>query len=308
MLPRTVEIALLLLMTGAAPLLGQRHSAWSLTVDNDLFAIWRSTSARTDRDYSSGVELSLARPLSPAVRWTRTLVLTLDHQLFTPDIREPRPVPEDRPFAAVLSAGATLQFEQPDRRHSFGVGLAVTGPPALGDELQELVHDLLNSPVAHGWEQQLPFEVGVSVAYAGDRRLIEAGSEDGVGVRTAARWGGELGTIRSAATIGLGTVAGWRPPRAWRPPAPEPSERSGLRVFIPLGVGLDIVGQSIVLDGGVIAKSTGLDRETLVPYAEFGLGVEIGAVAVSWTGHVTGREFETQPGAHRYGTFKLSIR
>lgn len=308
MLRRSLRAILVGSVILCSPLAAQRQSAWSLSVDNDFFAYWRSEQSRSDRDYSSGIELSLARPLASPGRWTRTLVLALTHQLFTPDIRQPRPVPFDRPFAAILSGGAMLDLERPTQRHSVGLTLSVTGAPALGDDLQELIHAVLGSPPPVGWDHQLPFEIGLSAVYRGDRRLFEAAPNDGLGLRTAAHWGAELGTIRSAATLGLGLVAGWRPPTVWRPLAPDAAERDGIRVFIPLGAGLDVVGQSIVLDGGIMARTTALDRKTLVPYGEFGLGVEIGSVAISWIGHVTGREFATQPGAHSYGTFRVTLR
>jgi hypothetical protein len=297
----------LCLLAGTAPLSGQRRTSWNLIVDNDLFALWRSPEDRTDRDYSSGVELSMARPLS-GDQWTRTLAFSLDHQIFTPNIEAPRPVPEDRPFAAILTGGVNLIWERPKQRHQLGARLSVTGPPALGKELQQVVHTIIAAPAPTGWEHQLPFAIGVTVAYAGDRPLLEVGGVNGIGFRTAARWAAEAGTIRSAASVGLGANLGWRPSQVWRSLVPDPPERRGVRVFLPLGVGLDVVGQSFAVDGGFIAKVTGLDRRTLVPHAEVGLGVEFGGLALSWTGHVTGRDFETQPTAHRYGTFSLSVR
>lgn len=299
-----------LLLAGVTALPAQRHASWNLSVDNDAFAFWESAQARSDRDYSSGIRLGTARPLVRRGRWDRTLVLALDHQLFTPDIRSPDPPPGDRPYAALLSVHGALQYDRPEARHELRITTSVTGPPALGEEFQRLVHSLLGSPPPQGWQRQLPFDIGISVAYRGDRHLAEAGDEDGLGVRTAAQWGAELGTIRSLASAGLGATLGWRPPRVWQPLAPPEAEQDGIRVFLPLAARLDVVGRSIVVDGSVIgdAAASAIDRKTLVPHAQFGIGVELGDVAVEWVGHIVGRDFEAQPGLHRYGTFRVTVR
>lgn len=299
-----------LILAGASVLAAQRNASWTLSIDNDAFALWQSSQARSDRDYSSGIMLSTARPLAKRGRWDRTLVLAIDQQLFTPDIRNPEPVPGDRPYAALLSGSAALQYDRPEARHELRVSTSVTGPPALGEEFQSLIHSLLGSPPPQGWQRQLPFDVGISVAYRGDRRLAETSGREGLGVRTAAHWGAELGTIRSLGRVGLGATMGWRPPRVWQPLAPDRSDRRGVRVFVPLAARLDVVGRSIVVEGSVIgdAAARAIDRKTLVPHAQFGIGVEVGAVAVEWTGHVMGRDFEAQPGMHRYGTFRVSVR
>ncbi len=298
---------LLVSLAWSPPLTAQRQSAWTLAIDNDEFAYWLTPLERSDRDYSSGIELGMARPLAPRGGWDRTLVVALNHELYTPNIREP-PSGTDRPYAAVLSASGSLHWERPGRRDVVGLVLAVTGPPALGEEFQRLIHRVIGSPPPVGWERQLPFEVAATVAYAGDRRVVDLGGETGLGLRTGFRFGGELGTIRSAARVGLGATLGWRPPSVWRPALPATGPGGGIRVFVPMGLRLDVVGQSLVLDGGVIARTTGVDRKTLVPRAEFGLGVELGSVTLSWMGHVTGREFETQPHWHSYGSFRLSVR
>ncbi len=287
----------------------QARAVWNLSLDNDDFALWRSARARSDRDYSSGVEIALLHPLasSPTSRWTRTAVFAISHRLYTPDINGSDSTRIDRPYAAFLGARVGLQFERPGIWHEIGAGASVTGPPALGRELQTFFHELTGSAEPTGWDRQVQFRLGISATYAGAKRLIGLRSPSMLGLDVAGLWGAELGSFRSAVTVGTRTTLGLRAPRPWARPG-QPDETHGARVYLIGGLGLDAVVYDATLRWDDFPDAPKLDNHVLVPRAEAGIGLELGGVSVSWLGVVTGREFTGQPSPHAYGSFRIAIR
>lgn len=302
-------LGITLLVPSAPAQSQQRHPVWNLAIDNDDFALWRSVQSRSDRDYSSGIELALLHPLQspPTSRWARTGVFSISHRLYTPDIRSADSTLADRPCAAFLGVRAALQLERPGMWHEFGVGASVTGPPAFGRELQTFFHELTGSPAPEGWDRQVPFRMGLSASYAGARRLIGMRSTSMFGFDVAGLWGAELGSFRSAVTVGTRTTLGLRPPRPWARPG-QPDETPGTRVYLIGGLALDAVVYDATLRWDDFPDAPKLDNHVLVPRAEAGIGLEFGGVSVSWLGVVTGREFTSQPSPHAYGSFRIAIR
>lgn len=299
----------LLAAVGAGQLRAQDSAAtsWSVQLDNDLFALWRSPRHRTDRDFSSGFMLAMTRALKPGRRWERSLTIGLSQQIYTPSITHPRKVPLDRPYAAILSAGAALQFERPRTRHQFGAAVSVTGEPALGEPLQRLVHRLIGAPEPVGWDQQLPFEPAFSLGYTGGREFLALGGDAGLGWRMSVDWGMELGTVASLVSSAVRGTVGLNTPATWRTGIAT-EKVGGVRIYVPYGVQLDVVGRTLVLDSTVFKDSPRLPRKTLVPRAEAGLAVEWDWASIAWIGHITGTEFQGQQSPHGYGSFRVVLR
>ncbi len=294
---------------GVGPLRAQDSAvtSWSVQVDNDLFALWRSPRRRTDRDFSSGFMLAMTRTLKPGRRWERSLTLGLTQQIYTPSITHPRKVPLDRPYAAILSTGAALQLERPRTRHQFGAAVSVTGEPALGEPVQRLVHRLLGAPEPIGWDQQLPFEPAFSLGYTGGQEFLTLGGDAGLGWRMSVDWGMELGTVASLVSSALRGTLGLNAPATWRTGIAT-EKTGGVRIYVPYGFQLDVVGRTLVIDGTVFKDSPRMPRKTLVPRAEAGLAVEWGWASIAWIGHITGTEFQGQQSPHGYGSFRVVLR
>ncbi len=306
---RLLLYCLLALLVPGTVTAQQAARVWSLGLDNDDFALWRSVQARTDRDYSSGIELELSQPLasSPNSRWTRTGRFSLAQRLYTPDIKRAEPAPDDRPYAALLTGRVALQLENPRTWHEFGGAVSVTGPPALGRELQSLVHELTGSAAPMGWDGQLPFRIGLAANYAGASLLLSARTPSALGFDLAGLWGVDVGMFRSALSLGTRATVGLRPTRPWARNGHQDGQR-GTRMFLIGGLGLDVVAYDATLRHSQFNELRGLDARSMVLRAEAGLGAALGGISFSWTGVVTGREFEGQPGPHAYGSFRIAVR
>ncbi len=141
----------------------------------------------TDRWYTQGFEarylsapiptapgadlLLLGTFLDPGSIRTRKFELFFGQTLFTPvDLTRVPPDPTDRPYAGWLYAGFGL-FQETDRHtlDHFELQVGVIGPAALGEEVQNGFHTVLNSIIpqhqALGWGSQLGNEPGIVVSY-----------------------------------------------------------------------------------------------------------------------------------------------
>lgn len=307
---RAAVLAAALALVAPAALAAQVATAVTVRHENDILALWRARANRSDRDYSSGASLTVTRRLGAGAGGLERLVTgQLAHAIYTPNLTAPDPAPLDRPYAAVLSATAGLEWQSARRRDALTATLAVTGPPALGEPVQRFFHKLTNSPLPVGWDAELPFEVGVGLGFAGARGATLAGTGASGAVRAAVEWGADIGTLYTGAHGGVRIVAGLRPPPAWLPALPAGERARPTRAYLHGGARLDAVARAWSLDGPTFATRPRIPRRWLVPRAELGVGLEVAGITGLLTAHVTGREFDRQPrDMHVYGSVAIVLR
>jgi hypothetical protein len=330
------RISLIVLLLGpiVGPALAQpreatnRLGAFAFKLENDLFG-------GSDRYYTAGWQFSWRAPdYAPpsAVRWLTDLGLPLlpagtprwglafGQQIFTPERTDARnPDPRDRPYAGWLYGAITVSSFS---AHSYGameLQLGVVGPSALGEQVQNNVHDWLNIDRALGWDAQLKDEPGVNLAWTRLWRInrslgdaLPGGLEYGFvpGITTSV---GNVETYASGgviARIGSNLAADFGPPRI-RPAL------AGSGYFYPAGQwgwylfgGIEgrAIARDIFLDGNTWRDSRSVDRRPFV--ADFTLGA---ALIVPW-GRLTythifrTTEFEGQGETFQFGSLSLAAR
>jgi hypothetical protein len=215
----------------AAALAGEDGPTLTLQIENDFFA--RATN--TDRHYSNGLRASwLSRKIDIPERVARfaelpPLILPADagparrhmgyafgQSIFTPDDTGSRElVRDDRPYAAWLYFGVSLHTtrERGDgiaRQDVLQIELGVVGPAALGEQVQNYFHDVINVDSSKGWDNQLRNEPGVNLTFerklrTGKLPLPETwGLESDVIPRFGATLGNVFTHFGGGATIRLG--------------------------------------------------------------------------------------------------------
>lgn len=129
------------------------------------FSLDNDTYFSTDHYYSNGLHLAHYGPiwgrgpashLLPAFKGIELSGLTLSHRIFTPIHKQSlTPVEGDRPFAANLLLALHRLSRSDDGRWllSAAFSLGLSGRAALGDQVQNGVHNLLpTSGPVEGWE------------------------------------------------------------------------------------------------------------------------------------------------------------
>jgi lipid A 3-O-deacylase len=316
--------------------------SWTVNfyLENDLFA-------QTDNDYTSGVRLSWVSPdlvdyvndetLPAWVRGLnetltffhdskrglqRNLVLSVGQTIYTPRDREAVDiVDDDRPYAGWLFGSAAYQTSNEDTMDTLEIRLGVVGPAALGQEAQDLIHDVRGFERFEGWDNQLENEPGITLLW--EHRNKTSGrynSNSRFGFDLIGHTGIVLGNVASYVNAGAEFRLGWSIPEDFgtsslRPggdnstPSANWSRRNsdrdwGIHAFLALDARL--VAHNIFLDGNTFRDSHSVDREPLVADVAAGVSAYYRGVRLSYAQIFRSREFSTQGETHAYGSLALS--
>jgi hypothetical protein len=306
----------------------RRLGTFSFKLENDLFG-------GSDRYYTAGWQLSWRSPdYEPprAIRWLTDLGLLLlprgtprwglafGQQIFTPEDTDLRnPDPRDRPYAGWLYGALTVSSYTVTTYGAVELQLGVVGPSALGEQVQNNVHDFLGIDRALGWDYQLKDEPGVNLVWTrlwrynwNLNRAEPGGLQYGIvpGVTVS------LGNVETYASAGMlvrlgsNLAADFGPPRI-RPALAGsgyfyPADQWGWYVFA--GFEGRAVAQDIFLDGNTWRDSRSVDKKNAV--ADFTLGA---ALIIPW-GRLTythvfrSTEFDGQGESFQFGSLSFSAR
>lgn len=295
-----------------------------LSVENDLFY-------DTDRDYTSGVRLSVISPdldedfdraeevpgvLVPIARrlpflgngsTRKNVVYSLGQNLYTPFHTSSTEFdPDDRPYAALLYFGFAFHSSTERQHDSLEINLGVVGPWALGEETQNLIHRIRDFPAANGWDHQIRNEPIINFVYERKWRqpVFQAGSW---GAEVLAHGGGALGNLYTYANTGGGLRFGWNLPSDFgdghiRPggDANAPISADDVRVRRDGSVGIHtfittdgrLMLRDITLDGNTFVRSHSVERAWWVADISGGVAAVWGLWKMSYAATYRTRTFE----------------
>jgi hypothetical protein len=244
--------------------------------------------------------------------------LGFGQKMFTPaDTAARNPPLSDRPYAGWLYGSLTVMRHTAHALGSLELQLGIVGPGALGEQVQNNTHDLLNIDRALGWGFQIKDEPGANlIATRQWRHNWPSGLGEGIAIGVVPSVAASLGNVHAYAGAGallrIGTAldADFGPPRV-RPVSAgsvfyEPAPRWSWYAFA--GLEGRAVARDIALDGNTFRDSRSVDRQTLVGDASLGFAVftPFGRVTATYT--VRSEEFEKQPQLAQYGSLSLAFR
>lgn len=333
---RTLFFLLFSLLTNS--LLAETNPAqsfFSVQYENDLF-----TPSNSDRHYTSGLQLSLLKKEAPPAllqkfaKWTpfyqqgsdlNLVQYTVGHKIFTPDdILTSELQPDDRPYAGYLYFAASVlsrisHSEYLDDGNQFEVTIGIIGPSALGEQIQTSVHELIDSDIPAGWDNQLHDELALGLSYTRFWRLIQPLSsssgnhrEFGINPQISA----SVGNIYTYAAGGVMFRYGNNLRRDLSPPNIRPgfpgviyfksSKKDSWYVF--LGFESRLVIRDIFLDGNSFGDSHSVNKEFLVGDMQYGFVYLLNDMRISFSNMLRTNEFSGQKQATNYGAINLSFR
>jgi hypothetical protein len=301
---------------------------WTFKLDNDLFG-------GTDQFYTAGWQFSWRSPdYAPPrmIRWLTDLGLLLlpngtprwglsfGQQIFTPeDTLLTNPDPNDRPYAAYLYGALTVSSYTDTTYGAIELQLGVVGPSALGEQVQNNLHDFLRIDRAYGWDYQLKDEPAFNLGYTRLWRYnyrFNRADPEGLQYGIVPGISGAIGNVDAYASAGFmvrfgrNLDADFGPPRI-RPSLAgsgyfDPRGQSGWYVFA--GVEGRAIAHDIFLDGNTWRESRSVDKKNAV--ADFTLGA---AYILPW-GRLTythvfrTTEFNGQGDTFQFGSLSFSVR
>jgi len=214
----------------------------------------------------------------------RRYALIFGQSLFTPKNLVARPPdPNDRPYAGWLYLGASLLQESAgDRLENLELDLGTVGPMALGQQVQNDFHQLINAQHAEGWGDQIQNEPGLVLSYErlwrlkliGDRSLgLDIVPQAGATIGNIFTYGEIGGLLR----IGKGLDADYGPVRI-RPALSgtdyfDASRLDGGGYYFYLGAQGRAVGRNVFVDGNDFRHSPSVTKKVLVGDLEAGISL-----------------------------------
>ncbi len=287
-------IVLALLWADPAGAQGVRSA--TLRLDNDILAL-RGRGAPADYDYTQGLVVGVE--LDTAWRWMpgrlpacsasgtepclRTRV-ELGQRIYTPRRDAPTPIRGERLYGAWLYAGGGVARESARGLRSLEVELGVTGPPALGEPVQNGVHRLTGSERQEGWAHQVGFEPGILL------RFQEGWRRGGGAARIEPAVRVELGNVRTSAALGASALLG-----------------RGTGPYARLGGRREWVLRDLFLDGNTFRSRSTARKLPFVSEGEAAAGFRAAKWSAEYRIVARSREYRAQPEAHAYGSLVLTV-
>lgn len=303
---------------------GENRTYVSASLENDLFG------GGKDQNYTNGFRISWFEPERKPpgiterlegvlpfldVNDSTSVTYSLGHNLYTPkDIESREQDPTDRPWAAFLYGSMGMATVADNYLDEYEFILGVVGPLALGEEIQETVHDITGSPEPRGWDNQLKNEPGFMLSW--QRRWPELQQDDimGAHLTLVPHFGLTAGNIYTYANVGT-TFKISSKGRDWtdkpmmvRPSIPGtgffPRART---LYWEAFLALDgrAMVQNIFLDGNTFRDSHSVPKKTLVGDASAGITMTWGRMRVGYTLVYRTKEYVGQGAGEVFGAVNI---
>jgi lipid A 3-O-deacylase len=248
---------------------------------------------------------------------------SLTQLMFTPeDLDALSAPPGERPYAAWLGVDISLHAKDSKALNTVSLALGTTGPNALGEETQDLVHGLRGLKKFAGWDSQIPGEMTVNLYWAQRRRLefIEPNGKK-FSVDGFVEWRLAAGNFFTGANVGGLVRFGWNLPVSFpdsrlsvtayshQPFKTERENVSGWSFYGITGALVAGVVHDITIDGPVFRDfDTGIESEAVVGQLYAGFGVAYGNWNVSYVHTFRSKEFKGQDEAPNFGSLTVGYR
>jgi lipid A 3-O-deacylase len=306
---------------------------WTVNVENDRIA-------NTDRHYSNGFRLGWVSDAEdgsdiPILRDTLQLLypladvrngrlgLELGHNIYTPSDTERRTlIQDDRPYAGWLYLSASLNAETgqgfgehyTETLDTMALELGVVGPSALGRQVQNGFHKIINVASNKGWDNQLKDEPGINLI--GERKWRHRALKlSNFEFDAIPHLGATLGNVYTHANGGATVRFGQLLDTDYGPPLIRPNASGfgalnpsdGVAWYLFAGVDGRAVARNTFLDGNTFRDSHSVDKKTLVGDFYTGIAIIYGSARIAFTHVMRSREFDQQPESDRFGAISLSV-
>ncbi len=298
---------------------GAAAGTFNLLVENDAFAA-------TDRHYTNGVQISyLSDPMGEDGKYSEPNAdepkafrfgWRIGQSIFTPtDTEATALLPEQRPYAGWLYAGASLVRSTAYHVDTLSLTVGTIGPDAKGEEVQNGFHELIDSDEHLGWDNQLANKVGGEILIERKWRALAQTKMLRLGIDLMPHVGIAAGNIEAYANTGFTIRIGNDLDNDFGPPRIRPS-LPGSAFFMPhdklawyLFAGIDgrYVERNLLLTGHGDTKRPQIELERWVADAQAGLAVTLGGFRLAYTFVYRSEEFKQQVQPDRFGSVALTF-
>ncbi|MBU0481235.1 MAG: lipid A deacylase LpxR family protein [Proteobacteria bacterium] len=312
---------------------------FTLYWENDAFT-------GTDRGYSSGLKLTWSTPYETDFQepnlpqWSYPLInslpfikdkatnravsLSVGHNIYTPENTSRRDlIVEDRPYAGYLYFATGFHSRTMNRKTSWEFQFGVVGPLALGEEVQNITHQLLSNNKAEGWDNQLKNEVAIEAICESQWRTWQKDCGSGYNFDLIPHLGFRVGNVNVYGNAGVEVRYGWKLPDDFGscPIRAGCATNSAFRDPFPRDNGFGIVGwhffaaldgravaHDIFLDGNTFKDSHSVDRRVWVADFMAGYVLDLNQLRLTYSYVLRTKEFDAERDYNIFGSLSASWR
>ena len=280
-----------------------RSSYFRFHYDNDYFT-------KSDEYYTQGITFEFVHPAIKRFPLSKLLWqpfktepqygISLNLFGYTPtSILSDSILYGDRPFNAGISV-KTFLIQVDEEKHqqiSTAFSLGVTGPAALGYEIQYNIHHWLKNPLPHGWEYQTKNDIIINYQLNYEKQIIAAGNNFLLNASAEAR----LGTINTKINGGFNFMAGRFNKRFTQVDV----KKSKAEYYFYAQGRMNLIGYDASMQGGLFNRKSpyvipGKDINRATLQADAGIIVNFRKLYLSYTQSILTKEFKTGT-YHRWG-------
>jgi lipid A 3-O-deacylase len=249
--------------------------------------------------------------------------LIIGQNIYTPeDINRSDLIRDDRPYAGIIYTGIGLHARGASRMDSLEAVLGLVGPHSYAGEVQEEVHELIDSVIPKGWGNQIEDEPIANIFYERTWKSIQSGVGYDLRYDVLPFLGGALGNAITSGIAGVQVRFGWNLPDDFgitriRPgldskcpsctqdrQLPQDSRRFGFYVFASVN-GM-AVARNIFLDGNTFTESHSVHKKPFVGEFASGGSFQLGRFQLSYAHVFQTKEFEGQKDNQEFGSITFS--
>jgi lipid A 3-O-deacylase len=325
----TLLFALVLYLPSAALATdAPKRGTLTLQLENDRFS-------DTDRHYTHGSRLSWVSAKDDIPKWAAQVMswvtppgmpdnkrskhrigYVFGQDIFTPeDISREDLIIDDRPYAGWVYAGLSLHAETDTRLDTVELDVGLVGPESFAEDVQTIVHDIINVQRPNGWDNQLKNEPGLVVIF--DRRWRLRALRH----KTLLEWdvipavGASLGNVRTHASLGGIVRIGQSLPLDFGPAQIRPSLSAPPAFDAPKSFGWYVFGGAearavlwnVFLDGNTFTESHDVSKKPVVGSFTVGATAAYGRARITFSHVFRTKEYDGQGKPDQFGTVSLSF-
>jgi lipid A 3-O-deacylase len=285
------------------------HPTWRVEFANDFmfasdnqftngFTVQKHSTTAADLDSVEGVWTygkwfaKRLLPDSQGLQYRKALIV--GQSMATPsDLEDPNIRLDDTPYFGLLAAtGSWIAFDD-TRFTGFGVMAGITGKYSLAEQVQNVIHSIIDSTDPQGWDHQLDTEPVLNLYFSKKRKIWNTSKFDGAASVDLA-----AGNFLTSISAGLETRIGLKPdgfayiydPMGLALPYDASLPKSGQRseFYVSLVARARAWALFMPLDGNILVSGNEwTENNTIDPEHLVGQGiVGIHYVRPSWGAHI----------------------
>lgn len=313
--------------------------SFSFYIENDTKKIG---GPGTDRSYTNGFRASylfaedkIPSWAPPMINWSEDLKaqlknsktnfsFSLGQQIYTPsDTDATALITDDRPYAGWLYLGFMANFKTGQDSQLVELSLGVIGPEALGEQVQNEFHRMIDTPTAVGWKNQLRSEPALQISYQKRHRFFELHEGSNRFFDAIPYYGAALGNVHINVHVGGLVRFGHHLVDDFGPTRPSNgdgdsfiaskvstspvAESQSPSYYLVAGVRANAISRNLFLDGSSFHESHHVTKYPFIGESDIGVGLQWKHWSLVWRYVTRSPEFEQKSFFNSFASVSVSV-